>query len=94
MFDIRHEKGERILLSGRFDAAQVDKARSFFEDVSESKILDLKDLRYISSAGLGVLLAIQKRLNDDGKSLKLINMTKHVRDVFQITGLDFIFDRE
>ncbi|MFQ5771567.1 MAG: STAS domain-containing protein [bacterium] len=94
MFDIRISENGEILLSGRFDASQVEKAKSVFNRVAKSCIVNFKDLEYISSAGLGVLLATQKQLNESGESLKLINMNKHITDVFRYAGFDTIFKIE
>jgi anti-sigma B factor antagonist len=85
-------KNDEILLAGRFDASQVDKAEGVFNTLSKSAVVDFRDLEYISSAGLGVLLMTQKRLNDAGQALKLKNLNKHVRDVFGYSGLDSIFE--
>jgi anti-sigma B factor antagonist len=60
--------------------------------LSEGKIVDFAKLDYISSAGLGILLAAQKRLSERGESLKLINVNSHIRDVFRFSGFDTIFD--
>ena len=60
--------------------------------LSEGKIVDFAKLDYISSAGLGILLAAQKRLSERGESLKLININSHIRDVFHFSGFDTIFD--
>jgi anti-anti-sigma factor len=48
-------------------------------------------LTYISSAGLGLLFATQKRLVDTGDALELINLNPHIREIFQIAGFDNIF---
>ena len=48
-------------------------------------VLDLKGLEYISSAGLRVLLASQKKLQKIG-SMKLKNVCEAVMDVFEMTG--------
>ena len=64
MFEIEMDESGTIVLSGRFDASQTEKAREFFQNIYESKIVDFKKLDYISSAGLGVLLGTQKRLNE------------------------------
>ncbi len=92
MFDIRISEQGEIFLSGRFDAAQVDKARAVLDQVGTSSVLDFKDLNYISSAGLGVLMATQKRLSDRGHKLILRNVSGHIRDVFTIARFDLIFD--
>jgi anti-sigma B factor antagonist len=94
MFDIRMNDRGDVVLSGRFDAAQVDKARMVFDRLAATAVVDFKDLIYISSAGLGVLMATQKRLNDSGHRLTLKNVSGHIRDVFNIARFDLIFDIE
>ena len=92
MLEIRvGEKGE-IVLSGRFDASQAVKAETFMSAITESRVVDLGDLQYVSSAGLGVLLATQKRLMASGHALKLVNVRGHVRDVFHYSGFERIFE--
>ena len=94
MFDIRIEDGGNVVLLGRLDAAQVEKAHEVLNRVTKSTIVDFKDLQYISSAGLGVLLAAQKRLSQTGSRLKLINMSSHIKDVFHYARFDMIFEIE
>ena len=93
MFEITLNKNE-VKLVGRLDASQAEKAKSVFEEVQSSCIVDFKDLQYISSAGLGVLLMSQKLLKDKGYSLKLVNMNDHIRDVFEWAGFNMIFEIE
>jgi anti-sigma B factor antagonist len=92
MLEITMGSNDEVLLTGRFDAAQVDKAKSFFTGISEGKTVDFAKLEYISSAGLGILLATQKRLQDRGQGLKLINVNSHIRDVLHFSGFDQIFE--
>jgi anti-anti-sigma factor len=92
MLDIREGSNHDLILTGRFDASQVDKARGVFLSLSEGKTLDFSGLDYISSAGLGVLLAAQKRLSSKGQKLRLINVNSHIRDVFRFSGFDQIFE--
>ena len=94
MLEVKILDNDEVLLAGRFDASQVEKAKSVFDDITESGVVNFKDLEYISSAGLSVLLATQKRLGDAGKALKLVNLNKHIRDVFRYTGFDTIFEIE
>jgi len=91
MLEITVGAGDEILLSGRFDASQVEKARSFFSSVSTGMTVNFENLAYISSAGLGILLATQKRLSDKGEGLTLIRVNSHIRDVFRFSGFDQIF---
>jgi anti-sigma B factor antagonist len=94
MFRMDLMKTGTIQLFGRFDASQVENARSVFDKITMSSIVDFKDLEYISSAGLGVLLMTQKRLRESGNGLKLINLNKHIRDVFYYAAFDTIFEIE
>ena len=92
MFDIQEGPNRDLILTGRFDAAQVEKAKSVFLSLSEGRTVDFAHLDYISSAGLGILLAAQKRLSERGQSLRLINVNSHIKDVFHFSGFDQIFD--
>lgn len=94
MFDAKLTDGDEVVLSGRFDASQVDKAKSVFDCVTKTCVVNFKDLDYISSAGLSVLLLTQKRLSQAGHCLKLRNMNAHIRQVFEYARFDMIFDIE
>lgn len=92
MLDIRFGENGEIILAGRFDASQQKKAEEFLQGVSGRCIVDLKDLEYVSSAGLGSLLATQKRLIGTGGGLKLVNASKHIQDILRFSGFDRIFE--
>jgi anti-anti-sigma factor len=94
MFEIKREENGTITLHGRLDASQVDGARAVFDKVSESCRVDFEQLSYISSAGLGLLFGTQKRLVDGGGGLTLVNLSPHIREIFQIAGFDNIFEIE
>lgn len=94
MFTIEIAPKNEIVLSGRLDASQTEKAREVLDKVTDSVIVNFKDLEYISSAGLGVLFATQKRLRTSGKGLKLTNMNSHIRDVFRFARFDLVFEIE
>jgi anti-sigma B factor antagonist len=91
-FDISVAGDGTVKLSGRLDSNQVDTTRAVLEGIQTTVKVDFAELRYISSAGLGLLLGTQKRLMDSGHKLEIINMTPHIRDIFTIAGFDFIFD--
>lgn len=92
MFDVRVEPDGEISLVGRFDAAQVEKAQAVFDSIQESRVINFRQLDYISSAGLGLLLKTQKRLKDMGERLRLKHLNPHIRDVFRYAGFDAIFE--
>ena len=94
MFEIDFGDHSEIIVTGRLDAAQCEKAQAFLDSVSEPKVLDFSKLEYISSAGLGVLLKTQKRLMESGGGLKLINVNNHINDIFRYSGFDTIFEIE
>lgn len=59
----------------------------------KSLVLDLKDVEYLSSAGLRVLLVAHKVMAKQGK-MSLRNVNKSVMEVFDITGFSNILDIE
>ena len=91
MFDIKQGATGEIIMSGRLDASQADRAQAFMDGISRPQVVDLGELDYISSAGLAVLLRTQKRLLPQGGGLKLINVSPHIRDIFKYSGFDQIF---
>ena len=94
MFEIDYGDDGVIALTGRFDAAQCDKARKFLDAATAPKVFDFRGLEYISSAGLGILLSTHKRLLAAGGRLRLINVSNHIYDVFRFSGFDQVFDVE
>jgi anti-sigma B factor antagonist len=92
MFEIRQSEAGEIVMSGRLDASQCDQALKFLDAVAEPRVIDLGGLEYISSAGLGVLLKTQKRAMASGKGLKLVNVNRHIQDIFRYAGFDRIFE--
>ena len=84
----RNAEETTIKLVGRLDtitAPALDKTIS--EDITGTKnlVLDVKELEYISSAGLRVLLSAQKKMQKIG-SMKVTNVREEVMEVFEMTG--------
>ena len=92
MFAISQDEDGTVRLSGRFDAAQVQAAQEVLSKLKTSCVVDFKNLDYISSAGLGILFATQKRLRETNQRLILKNLNSHIRDIFRIARFDLIFD--
>ena len=87
--EIKKNTEETVIeIVGRLDtitAPALDKTIN--EDIEDTKnlVLDLKGMEYISSAGLRVILSAQKKMQKVG-SMKLINVSDTVMDVFEMTG--------
>ena len=82
-------KNEGILnvcIEGRLDTTTAPDLESFFSanlGKTTSLTIDCKDLAYVSSAGLRVLLAAQKKMKG---AMKLKNVCELVMEVFEMTG--------
>lgn len=94
MFDIRFDDAGAVVVEGRLDAANAPRAQSFLDQVSGACTLDMAALEYISSAGLGVLLRTHKRLMSGAQGLRLVNVSKHINDIFMYSGFDRLFEIE
>ena len=94
MLELHIENGSTAIMSGRFDASQVDKAKEVLSCLKGSCVLDLGGLEYISSAGLGVLLALRQRIDEQGGTVTIRNLNKLVGDVFRYSHLDTLFTIE
>ena len=94
MFEVGSSVEGVTFFRGRLDSAQADKARAYVESSAEVGVIDFAELEYISSAGLGVLLVVHKRLMRSGGALKLINVNNHIHDIFQYSGFLKLFEIE
>lgn len=91
------EEGKITLtIRGRIDTQTAPEFQEqldlLFAEPALNLVLDFKDVEYISSAGLRTVLYAQKRINDmPNSSMKLINVSADVLDVFSMTGFtDFL----
>ena len=87
-----------ITLKGRLDtmtAPQLDdEAKSNDFDEVETVTLNLKDLEYISSSGLRVILALYKNLKSKGGNLKIVHVSNTIMELFSMTGMSDYLDIE
>ena len=87
-------KGGKIVLSlrGRIDIYSADEFEIFtaniLPDIEEETVmvLDCRDLIYISSAGLRVVLSAYKALKRKNGRLEVINASPAIIEIFTITG--------
>lgn len=73
---------------GRLDTNTTPQAEKELTDSLDNVnelVLDFKSLDYISSAGLRLLLMLQKKMNNQG-SMTIINANDMVKEIFEVTG--------
>ena len=81
----------RIVL-GDGSAGLRDLVRNLVSDGIKKILLNFRQVDYIDSSGLGELVTAFTNVRSEGGELKLLNLTKRVRSLLQITRLLTIFD--
>jgi anti-sigma B factor antagonist len=69
-----------------------DAVRDVLAKGSNKILLNLGDINYIDSSGIGELVSALTAVKNAGGSLKLLQLTKKVKDLLQITKLYTVFD--
>ena len=87
-----------VTLSGNLYVESVTKLREeCLQYIADGKIhfvFDMHNLEYIDSSGLGVLITVQKRVLQRGGKVIIRNMRGTVKELFELTRLDKVFDIE
>jgi anti-sigma B factor antagonist len=82
----------KITLSDGGDTILRDKLRSLVQQGRRKLLLNLADVTYIDSAGLGAIVHSYATVTNQGGNLKLVNTTKRIQDLLSITKLITVFD--
>lgn len=86
---------EVLGVSGDVDVAVVDdlltRARDLLSRTTGDLVLDLGEVTFIDSSGLGALVRIRKSAAEKGVSLRLVNVPASVSRIFDLTGLSDLF---
>ena len=97
-FKTREVDGVAILdLSGRITLGDGsvtlrDAVKDALSKGAKSILLNLEDVDYIDSSGLGELVSAYTTVKNQGGELKLLHLTTKVHDLLQITKLYTVFD--
>jgi anti-sigma B factor antagonist len=86
-----------VELSGRITLGEGsvqlrDAIRDLIAKGQRHILLDLGDVNYIDSSGLGELVSAYTTAKNQGAALKLLKLTKKVHDLLQLTKLYTVFD--
>ena len=82
--DITLNKGGDVLLK--------DKVQSLLQQGKKKLLIDLGGVSYVDSAGLGQLVQVYATTKNHGGSLKLLNLTKRLKDLLVVSKLLTVFD--
>jgi anti-sigma B factor antagonist len=93
-----NELGDKIIVSvaGEIDAYTAPKLREALVPLTNKPnpniIVNLKNVSYMDSTGLGVFVGLLKAVRKEGGQLKLVELTDRLERLFSITGLSDIID--
>ena len=96
--DIEKKFDERDLtvgVEGRIDTiTSQELEKSLDEEIGNitSLTLDFTKLEYISSAGLRVLIATQKKLKETDTPMTITNVNETIKEIFRMSGFDKILE--
>jgi anti-sigma B factor antagonist len=77
---------------GEGDELLKDKVNSLVNQGHRKIVLNLAEVPYIDSAGLGEIVRTYTTVSRQGGSLKLLNLTKRITDLLSITKLLTVFE--
>jgi anti-sigma B factor antagonist len=66
--------------------------RKLLDDGNKKVLLNLGDVSYVDSSGIGELVSSYTTTNNNGGHLKLLNLTKKIQDLLMITKLLTVFE--
>src|SRR5580700_1854903 len=77
---------------GQGDELLKDKVNSLVNQGHRKIVLNLADVPYVDSAGLGEIVRTYTTVSRQGGSMKLLNLTKRITDLLAITKLLTVFE--
>ena len=77
---------------GEGDLQMKQRIKDLLADGQKRILLNLADVNYIDSAGLGSLISAYTTSKREGASLKLVNLTKRIQNLLAITKLITVFE--
>lgn len=79
------------IVAGNDKELLITKAQELLDAGETRIILDLGQVNYVDSTGIGALVHIHTTAERKGAAVKLLNLTKRIHDVLQITRLSSVF---
>jgi anti-sigma B factor antagonist len=97
VIDVVEESNKSVVnLSGEIDAYTAPNLKESLLPLTQKEgntvEVDLGNVNYMDSTGLGVFISALKSTKENGSEMKLVNIQERVLRLFKITGLDEIMD--
>jgi anti-sigma B factor antagonist len=93
---VRDGTVQKIEASGYLDSSTFPRLQECLDRLMDSGnyryLFDLKDVEYISSAGLGILMGFLKRAREHDGDLKIVNLPAKIVRIFDLLGFSQIFN--
>lgn len=80
------------IVLGEGDGQIRERIKDLLSDGQRKILLNLAEITYIDSAGLGALISSYTTTRREGGQLKLVNLTKRIQDLLAITKLITVFE--
>lgn len=99
--DVKYDEGKSkwdVNISGELDYSNTDGLKSLLykkiDEKCQDVVINLSELNYIDSSGLGVMVGVLKKLKLCDKKLTIVRPKDNVAKIFKITSLDKIINME
>ena len=80
------------IVLGEGDGQVRDRIKDLLADGQKKILLNLGEVNYIDSAGLGAMISSYTTVKRQGGQLKLVSLTKRIQDLLAITKLITVFE--
>ena len=90
--DITVVRAKGKITIGEGDLKLKETIESLLSDGKSQILLDLGEVSFMDSSGVGELVASYTTVKNRGGSLRLLNLTKKIHDLLQVTQLHTVFD--
>ncbi len=95
--DVRGKRNTKLIrFTGDLDATNIefvlDRVSSTINEGAVNIVADFKQLRYVNSTGLGILLHFSKTAKENGGCFKIANINENVYEIIEIIGATTLLD--